>query len=203
VRRVRLEDLLASPDELSRLRDLLARGGVAAIPTETFYGLAADPMNERGVSRIFEIKGRDDGKPLLVLFSDREQLSELLVDGKHSRLDPFFRIWPAPLTVVVPIRRAIAASRGGGTLAIRIPALPEARNLLRAVGPLTGTSANRSGAEPMSSPDAVGEALGSDLDLLVDGGTTSGGAPSTIVDATVDPPRLLRAGACAWPPPRG
>lgn len=200
VRRIRLSELLASREEVARLRETLASGGVAAIPTETYYALAADPTSERGVSRVFEIKGRDDGKPLLVLFSDRAQLPGLSVDSKDPRLDPFFRLWPAPLTVVVPIRHAIAASRGGATLAIRIPARQDVRDLLRAVGPLTGTSANRSGAEPMASPDAVAQVFDTGLDALVDGGATAGGTPSTIVDATVEPPHRIRAGGFPWPP---
>jgi L-threonylcarbamoyladenylate synthase len=199
VRRVRLPDLLASAEELSRFSVVLARGGVAAVPTETFYGLAADPTNERGVSRVFEIKGRDDGKPLLVLFSDRAQLDALGVSVEPARLDRFLRIWPAPLTVVLPLRSPIAASRGGATLAVRMPAAPRLRELLSAVGPLTGTSANRSGDPPLADPDAVARALGSDLELVVDDGPTAGGDPSTLIDATGEPPRVLRRGAFRWP----
>ncbi|MDQ5858358.1 MAG: L-threonylcarbamoyladenylate synthase [Acidobacteriota bacterium] len=198
MRRVRLEDILASSQELSRLRDLLARGGVAAVPTETFYGLAADPMNERGVSRIFEIKGRDDGKPLLVLFSSRDDLERLGVEAAPRLLDRFFGMWPAPLTVILALRAPIAASRGASTLAVRLSAAENVRALLSLVGPLTGTSANRSGQPPIAEPDELARRLGGDLDLLADDGVTPGGAPSTIVDATFDPPRVLRAGAFLW-----
>jgi L-threonylcarbamoyladenylate synthase len=201
VRRLRLRDLLASPEEMSRLREELASGGVAALPTETFYALAADPTSEGGVSRIYEIKGRDDGKPLLILFADRGQLERLGVDVAPSRLERFLRLWPAPLTVVFPLRAPIAASRGSATLGIRMPADPAVRELLDAVGPLTGTSANRSGEAPLADPDAVAREL-PDIDLLVDGGPAPGGAPSTIVDATVEPPRVLRPGAFHWPEAR-
>lgn len=201
MRRVRLEDILASPLELSRLRDLLVRGGVAAIPTETFYALAADPMNERGVARVFELKGRDDGKPLLVLFSGREQLERLGIEAPPATLERFFSLWPAPLTVVLPLRAPIAASRGVSTLAVRLPSAPDVRALLSAVGPMTGTSANRSGGAPIALPDEVARLLEADLNLLVDGGPTPGGQPSTIVDATVDPPHVLRAGAFVWTDP--
>lgn len=199
MRRVRLPDLLASAEALTRLSVVLARGGVAAVPTETFYGLAADPTNERGVSRVFEIKGRDDGKPLLVLFSDRAQLDSLGVAAEPARLEQFLAIWPAPLTVVLPLRSPLAASRGGTTLALRMPAAPRLRELLFAVGPLTGTSANRSGDPPLADPDAVARALGSDLDLVVDDGPTAGGQPSTLIDATREPFRVLRRGAFRWP----
>lgn len=199
MRRLRLADLLASAEEVTRLTEILTRGGVAAIPTETFYALAADPLSERGVSRVFEIKGRDDGKPLLVLFSSRGNLERLGVAAEQRLLDHFFGIWPAPLTVVLPLRAPIAASRGSRTLAVRVPADEPVRRLLGAVGPLTGTSANRSGAPPFSDPDDVAAAVGVHLDLLLDGGPTPGGAPSTIVDATEDPPRVLRPGAFRWP----
>ena len=198
MRRVPLDDLVKSERKVAGLRDLLARGGVAAVPTETFYALAADPASEEGVSRVFEIKGRDDGKPLLVLLSSRGDLAKLGVEAEPRLLDRFFDIWPAPLTVVLPLRAPIAASRGARTLAVRVPALKTVRRLLELAGPLTGTSANRSGRPPISDPDEVARELDGDLDLLVDGGPAPGGAPSTIVDATLEPPRMLRAGAFAW-----
>ena len=198
MRRVRLDDLVESEEAVAGLRDVLAHGGVAAAPTETFYALAADPVSEKGVSRVFEIKGRDDGKPLLVLVSSRGDLAPLGIEAAPGLLDRLFDIWPAPLTVVLPLRAPIAASRGARTLAVRVPALKSVRRLLALTGPLTGTSANRSGRPPISDPDEVARELGGDVDLLVDGGTTPGGAPSTIVDATLEPPRLLRAGAYAW-----
>ena len=200
---MRLTDLLASPQELASLRDLLARGGVAALPTETFYALAADPTSESGVSRIFEIKGRDDEKPLLVLFSSRAQLEALGVAARPDLLDGLFRLWPAPLTAVLPFRAPIAASRGPATLGVRMPAAAGVRELLDSVGPLTGTSANRSGTLPLVDPDDVADALGSDLDVLIDGGLAPGGEPSTVVDATRDPPKVVRQGAFPWPPRQG
>ncbi|HEX9689487.1 MAG TPA: L-threonylcarbamoyladenylate synthase [Thermoanaerobaculia bacterium] len=200
MRRIELRDLLASPEEISHFREVLARGGVAALPTETFYALAADPTSERGVSRTFEVKGRDEGKPLLVLFSSRAQLERLGVTAGLETLDRFFRIWPAPLTAVFPLASPIPASRGSTTLGVRMPAVAAVRELLDAVGPLTGTSANRSGEPPLLSPDAVEDALGSDIDLIVDGGPTPGGEPSTVIDATREPPVVLRSGAFRWPP---
>ena len=198
VRRVRLEDVLASPEELAFLRDLFGRGGVAAVPTETFYGLAADPTNAAAVARIAKIKGRGDRKPFLVVFSDRRQLDGLGIDAGSRTLDFWFGIWPAPITVVFGLERPIAASLGSMTVAVRQPAAPELRSLLAAVGPLTATSANRSGRPALDDPDEVVEQLGPELDLVIDGGRTAGGLPSTLVDATRNPPVLLRAGAFAW-----
>ena len=198
--RVGLAELLESPGALARLREVLERGGVAAVPTDTFYALAADPTSERGVARIFGIKGRDDGKPLLVLVSSRRQLERLGISARPEVLERFCRLWPAPLTVVLPLASPIPASRGSRTLAVRMPAAAALRALLDATGPLTGTSANRSGAPSLADPDAVAAAIGSDLDLLVDGGPAPGGEPSTIVDATREPPVVLRPGAFPWPP---
>ena len=198
MRRVGLEDVLASPEELARLRELFAAGGVAAIPTDTFYGLACDPANARGVARIFEVKGRAR-EPLLVLFSEREHLERLGVDTSAETLERFLLLWPAPLTVVLPVRAPLPASRGGATLAVRMPAAPALRALLSETGPLTGTSANRSGRPALADPDEVVEQLGPELDLVIDGGRTPGGRPSTLVDATRNPPVVLRAGAFAWP----
>jgi L-threonylcarbamoyladenylate synthase len=183
------------------LRQLLRHGGVAAIPTETFYAFAADPFNPESVKRILEIKGRgrDEGNPLPVLFASRPDLDLLGVSADPAVLDIYFEIWPAPLTVVLPIRAPIAASRGLSTLGVRLPASRKLRDLLSAVGPLTGTSSNRSGSPPLSDPDAIETGFRREIALLVDGGRTPGGLPSTVLDATRDPPVVLRHGAHAWP----
>jgi L-threonylcarbamoyladenylate synthase len=196
---VAIASLVASPEEIAELRRLLRAGGVAAVPTETFYALAADPVNAGGVERIFRIKGRDDGSALPVLFANRGDLEGLGVTAQPRTLATYFAVWPAPLTVVLPIRAPIAASRGVATLAVRLPASEPLRELLLAVGPLTGTSANRSGAPALSDPDALEAEFRSEIDVLVDGGPTPGGLPSTLLDATREPPVVLRRGAHAWP----
>lgn len=190
--------LLSSAEEVSGLRALLRHGGVLAVPTETFYALAADPLEARAVGRIVEIKGRQEDKPLPVLFARRGDLDRLGVEADPSALERYFVIWPAPLTVVFPIRAPIAASRGGRTIAVRLPASKKLRDLLSLVGPLTGTSANRSGGEPLFSPMLVESEFRREIDLLVDGGKTPGGKPSTLVDATREPPVVLRYGAYPW-----
>jgi L-threonylcarbamoyladenylate synthase len=133
-----------------------------------------------------------------VLFSSRGQLDALGVSAGPDLVDRFFDLWPAPLTVVLPLRAPIAASRGARALAVRMPAAPRLRELLDVLGPVTGTSANRSGEPPLARPDDVARVLGHELDVLVNGGPTPGGEASTIVDATVEPPRVVRAGAYAW-----
>ena len=199
LRRVRLDHLLESPEEIARLRELLSGGGVAAIPTETFYGLATNPASILGIARIFGAKGRADDKPLPVVFATRRQLESLGIESARKSLDRWFSIWPAPLTVVLPIRKEIAASRGHSSLGVRIPALPALVRLLEATGPLTATSANRSGDPAFSDPDAVAAAFDGGVDVLIDAGLTPGGKPSTVLDALTEPPTVIRAGAFPWP----
>jgi L-threonylcarbamoyladenylate synthase len=197
--RLALEGLIHAPEEMEKLRPILAWGKLFAIPTDTFYGLAVLPRHDAGVRRIFEAKGRDDGKPLPVVAGYLEQLEGLGVEAPQA-LEGLKGIWPAPLTAVLPLREPIAASRGRRSLAVRIPADERLRRLLSETGPLTATSANRSGEAPAQDPDAVAAALAEHIDVLIDGGRCPGGLPSTIVDFTVEPPRMLRAGAFPWPP---
>lgn len=199
MRRISIEALSSSREEILRLRGLLDAGGVAVVPTETFYGFAVEPRSEEGVRRVMDAKGRDGGKAFPVLFRDADHLRALGVTASEESLAPFFEIWPAPLTVVLPLRQPIAASRGASTLAVRIPAQARLRRLLASTGPLTATSVNRSGSPPLDDPDAIAAAFGDEIDLLIEGGKTPGGAPSTILDATQNPARVLRAGAFAWP----
>jgi L-threonylcarbamoyladenylate synthase len=198
MRRIRIDDLNSSHEETFGLRELLGNGGVVAVPTETFYALAADPWSEAGVRRICEMKGRAAVKALPVLFATRGHLDRLGVEAPPGSLDPYFQIWPAPLTVVFSIRQSIAASRGVKKLGVRMPADRKLRILLQSVGPVTGTSVNRSGSPPLDNPDAVEALFRRDIDWLVDGGKTPGGKPSTVVDATTVPPGVLRQGAYAW-----
>jgi L-threonylcarbamoyladenylate synthase len=194
-----IETLVSSATEISNLRTLLRHGGVVAVPTETFYALAGDPLEPAAIQRIFEIKRREDDKPLPVLFSRRTELDRLGIEADSRALDQYFLIWPAPLTLIFPIRAPIPASRGRSSLAVRLPAARKLRDLLSLVGPLTGTSLNRSGEAALDTPDVVESEFRREINLLVDGGKTPGGRPSTLVDATRQPPVVLRAGAYPWP----
>ena len=200
MRRLGIDALLASPAALRETVEELRQGAVLAVPTESSYGLAVDPRSARGVERILQLKGRDAGKALLVLVARRVQLDGLGVTAPPETLDRFEALWPAPLTVVLSLAAPLPASCGAATLAVRIPAHARLRNLLATTGPLTATSLNRSGQAPCVDPDEAARLFEGEVDLLVDGGAMPGGQPSTLVDATVDPPRVLRAGAFPWPP---
>ncbi|NCO68997.1 MAG: threonylcarbamoyl-AMP synthase [Acidobacteria bacterium] len=180
------------PASLSAARAVLAEHGIIALPTESSYGLAVDPRDRVAVKRVFELKGREKGKDLLVIAGSLAQIDGLVHWPAfwRSRLEA---VWPAPLTVILPTREELAAS-SGAALAVRLPAHALVRGLLLRVGPLTATSANRSGTAPLTTAQAVAEELGEDLALLLDGGPVPGGAPSTLLDLRGARPRLLRPG---------
>lgn len=173
-------------DPVGPLRELLARGGVVAIPTESSYGLGADPWNPAGVETIYRIKGRESGKPLPVVVAGEEQLAPLGVHlGIGRDLNIVKRLsahWPGPLTVILPVARPLPASAGESVLAVRVPGHERLRELLAALGHgLTATSANRSGGEPVLDPAELPELLAGEDAMIVDGGVLSGGPPSTLV----------------------
>ncbi len=179
------------------VRSALGGGGIVALPTETFYGLAVRPDDEAAVRRVFALKGRPAERALLVVAASVAQLAPWVHIAPRWRVR-LEAVWPAPLTAVLPAALAVAGA-GASTLAVRVPAHRLLRALLSEVGPLTATSANASGAPPCARPDDVARALGHGLALLLDGGETAGGAATTLLDLTVDPPLVLRAGG--WRPP--
>jgi L-threonylcarbamoyladenylate synthase len=195
----------ASDDLLNRagiVHAAIMRGEVIAYPTETFYGLGADPTNAAAIERIYAIKGRRAGEALPLIAMDVDALAELGVQPPRLARQLAEAFWPGALTLVLPIapgRFPDALTAGGSTIAVRVPDHPVARAIASIAGGLiTSTSANRSGQPPASTADEVHAALGDDIAVLVDGGATPGGAPSTIVDVTSERPRLVRAGVVAW-----
>ncbi|MGZ6140453.1 MAG: L-threonylcarbamoyladenylate synthase [Myxococcaceae bacterium] len=186
------------PAAVVAVREAVAAHGVVAVPTETFYGLSVAPSDGVSVARIFALKGRSARKALPVAGASLAQLSGLVRVPERWR-ERLEAAWPAPVTVVLPT--VVPLPAGCATLAVRVPDHPLLCALLEAVGPLTVTSANPSGGAPLARAEEVASALGHDLALLLDGGDTPGGVPSTLVDLTGEHPRLLRQGA--WTPPPG
>jgi L-threonylcarbamoyladenylate synthase len=177
---------------------VLRGGDLVAFPTETFYGLGAAALDAVAVRRIFAVKGRPESKPLLVLV-DSIAMAERLAAGVPPRARALMaRHWPGALTLVLPARLEIPVeiTAGSGTIGVRLSAHPVARALVTALGgPITAPSANLSDrAAPTTAADVVA-AFDDRLALVVDGGPTPGGLPSTVLDVTVDPPRVIRAGA--------
>ncbi len=169
-------------ESVEPLRQLLADGGVIAIPSESSYGLAADPRNLRGVETIHEMKGRPAAKALPVVAADPGQVEALGVDPEDPVLCYAATLWPAPLMVLVPLAAPLPASGGGTTLAVRVPAHRRLCELLFQLGfALTATSANRAGEPPVLDPAKLGALLAGHAATVVDDGILAGGEPSTLV----------------------
>jgi L-threonylcarbamoyladenylate synthase len=180
----------------SHAKKVLLQGGVIAFPTDTFYGLGVDPFNLDAVDRIFEIKGRKKNKPLLLLISSREQLKALVKNITHAHFTLMQVFWPGPLTLIFEPKLVIPQNVSAGRIGIRQPGNPMTLDLISAFGqPITAPSANLAGEAPPTTAKQVDQSLGSFLDLIIDGGTCTGGEPSTLIDATRTPIQLVRPGA--------
>lgn len=193
--------VVLAPDNPAAVPELLRHltaGGVAAVPTDTLYGLAANALDAAAIGRVFALKGRDFHKPLPVVVRDAAQAAQLtaLLPPRFYELTAAF--WPGPLTLVLPAAAHLAAAltAGTGTIAMRQPNLPFLRALLAATGfPLTATSANRSGAPSCRTAAEVIAQFGEDCPLVIDAGPSPSALPSTILDLCLPEPKLVRAGA--------
>jgi len=177
--------------------DTLRAGGVVALPTETFYGLAVPALDAGSVRRLFELKGRPDSKPLLVLV-DSVAMAETVACVTTAARDLMMRYWPGALTLVLPAHARVPSvvTAGTGTLGLRLSPHPVARGLVELLGePVTAPSANPNGLAPPTTAAGVLAYFRDAIDLVLDGGTTPGGEPSTVLDLTVEPSRVLRQGA--------
>lgn len=179
-----------------RVRGVLAASGVVAVPTESFYGLGVRPHDELALAALRRLKGRSEGKPILVLIGDRRQLEPLvrmIPAAARCLMDAF---WPGPLTIVFPAAEGLSdvVTAGTASVGIRLSAWPPLVDLLKRVGPLTGTSANREGATPARTAQEVLEQLSDAVRLIVDAGPTPGGLPSTVIDVCGSI-RIVREGA--------
>jgi len=182
---------------IERAVRVVKTGGLVAFPTETFYGLAADPYNSDAIDRLFRIKGRESGKPIGLVLDDIARLEGVVKSIPAEAAELIRKFWPGPLTLLLNIGRPVSPKLTGGTgkIGVRIPSHPVALRFLRGLGqPVTATSANPSGYEPAQTAEAVRESFAAGIDLILDGGPAPGGEASTIVDATLHPPRLIREG---------
>jgi L-threonylcarbamoyladenylate synthase len=198
------DDLLTT--DVARAADVLRNGGLVAIPTETVYGLAADARQPAAVARIFDVKGRPAGHPLIVHLAGVEVLDGWVADVGGSTAADIARLaeacWPGPLTMIVPRGRNVIDAVTGGrpTVGLRVPAHPLSLELMGALGTgLAAPSANRFGrVSPTTAAhvlDDLGALLDPRRDAVLDGGPCPVGVESTIVDLTTSPPQVLRAGA--------
>ena len=195
---LRLDPKNVPSKAVRRMAHILRRGGLIVFPTDTFYGLGGDGFSPAVIRRIFSLKLRDTSRPLLVLVSDLEMVRRLARD-----IPPVFwkiaeEFWPGPLTIALRASAAVPSELcgGGESLAVRLPAVPWLREVVREAGlPVIATSANISGEGEISAAAQAQRIFGGKVELIVDGGLTLGGAPSTVLDLTAEPPRIVRQGA--------
>jgi L-threonylcarbamoyladenylate synthase len=186
---------LPDPAAQQQALDLLAAGEVVALPTDTVYGLAARLDNPLGIAQLYEAKGRDQLKAIAVLVADPGDLAGVAGDlpAGAARLAAHF--WPGALTLVTSRSRNLPANLSAQpTVGVRVPDHAAAREFLRRTGPLAVTSANLAGAANSVTAAEVLAQLGGRIPLILDGGETPGGQPSTVVDCTGTAPQVLRAG---------
>jgi L-threonylcarbamoyladenylate synthase len=177
--------------------EVLRNGGLVAYPTDTVYGLAALPEDHAAVENLFAAKRRAPEQSTPLLIASPRDLMLVTDEVPEVAMNLIREFWPGGLTIVLKkspkfFTRAVT----GTTVCVRVPDHIVPRELVRLLGsPITGTSANISGqAEPLTADD-VRSQLGGEIDMVIDGGTCPGGTPSTVVDCTAEPPRVLRAGA--------
>jgi L-threonylcarbamoyladenylate synthase len=194
---VTLDPQRLDKDVLQHAADILRRGGLVAFPTETVYGLGADATNPQAVARIFEAKGRPATNPTIVHIADVSAAKACAAKWPKEADEVANAFWPGPLTIIVPAAPGIApaALAAGTTVGLRVPSHPVALALLKAAGkPIAAPSANRSESLSPTTAEHVLRTLDGRIDLILDGGPTTGGLESSVVDLSVAPPRLLRPG---------
>jgi L-threonylcarbamoyladenylate synthase len=185
----------SDPSSIPHAVDVLRNGGLVAFPTDTVYGLAAWPFDHFMLERLFVVKGRKHTKAIAVLLGDQKDLDQVAEEPNTLARNLAKRFWPGPITLIVPRNTRLPdIISPAPTLGVRIPDHPVALRLLQAAGPLAVTSANLSGQPNASTAAEVLAQLEDRVHLILDGGKTPGGVPSTVVDCTVPTPKILRPG---------
>ena len=180
-----------------RAAELLRAGQLVALPTETVYGLAASAWNEEAVRRIFEVKGRPAGNPIIVHVASLDMARRCVTDWPAAADKLAAAFWPGPLTLVLPRSKEIPSlvTAGGPTVGVRWPAHPLIQAVILACGfPLAAPSANRSSRLSPTTAEHVRKSLGSRIPLIIDGGPAPVGIESSVLDLASTPARLLRPG---------
>lgn len=189
--------IIDDQEKLYIAADILRKGGLVAVPTETVYGLAANALDEAAVSNIYKAKGRPSDNPLIIHIADLEMLKPLVTHIPKEALLLMEQFWPGPLTLIFESTDLVPLSVRGGlsTVAIRFPSHPTIQSLIKMTGlPLAAPSANTSGKPSPTNAKRVYEDLNGKIDAIVDGGLSTVGVESTIVDLTGSVPTILRPG---------
>ncbi len=190
--------LKADSKGIARASRIILQGGIVAFPTETFYGLGADAGDVVALQKVFQIKGREENKPLLLLVAGRTWVQDLVKKISPAAEALIERFWPGPLTLVFEASAHLPPilTANTGKVGLRASSHPVTQALVQAVGrAITGTSANLSGQASPSLAAQVSQALGRKVDAILDGGKTAGGLGSTVLDVSAVLPKIIRQGA--------
>jgi L-threonylcarbamoyladenylate synthase len=194
---ISVDPIKPEPSDIAKAAEILKAGKLVAFPTDTVYGIGANAFNKDAVERIFTAKGRDSKKPLQVLIADKDDLNfivEKQTDTLHRLAEKFF---PGALTIVVQAKEDFPrwVTCGLDIVGVRMPSNPIALEIIKAFGkPIAATSANISGLPDPKDAQQVLEYLDGKIDLILDGGATPDDIPSTVIDISVNPPKILRQG---------
>lgn len=184
-----------SPNAITSALEVILAGGLVAFPTDTVYGVGCLAFHQQSIESIYVAKDRPVEKAIPVLIGDNDDLTKVAEEIPIFAMKLIARFWPGPLTILVPkkptLPEAISAT---STVGVRVPDHDVARAILRLAGPMAVTSANISGQESPRTAQQVWEQLGGRIPLILDGGETPGGIPSTLVDCTSNEIQILREG---------
>jgi L-threonylcarbamoyladenylate synthase len=193
---MRIDPLGVSPQLIDKVAEVIQGGGVIIYPTDTLYGLGANPLDPEAMKKLYTIKGRDKAKPIPFLIKDQEMLENLVEDIPPIGRQLMERYWPGALTLIFRAKEGLPhpLSGEGGTIGLRISAHPIPQRIIEAVDiPLTSTSANPAGEGNLTDPGTIARTFADQVDLIIDGGEVPG-IGSTVVDLTMTPPRVVRPG---------
>ena len=185
------------PEKIAKAAELIKAGGIVAFPTETVYGIGTNAFDEEGVKKIYKIKNRPKNKPLPILLAESSQIKSVVAKISKKAEELMKKFWPGPLTIIFEksVKVPNIVSAGSQTVGVRIPDHKVIQELIKASGvPIVATSANKSGEEAPKDAQEVEKSL-KEIDLILDGGKTKLGIPSTVVDATKEPLEVLREGS--------
>ena len=187
------------PQSLLRAVEIIESGGVIAFPTDTVYGVGVSAFNKEAITKLYNVKDRSKEKAIPILIADPEALTKISPPPTKLVQVIINKFWPGPLTLILPMLDVLPDNLSPSqTIGVRIPDHSLTRDLLRQTGPMAVTSANLSGDDNPTSADDVVVALGGKIDLILDGGETSGGIPSTVLDCSQEELIILREGPISW-----
>ena len=190
-----------SDDSLKLVTETIARGGIIAFRTDTFYGLGVDPFNADAIHKLKQLKGREEAKPILIVISESDQVTRFIKEPSTAFNRLAKRFWPGPLTLIGKAKQSVPRdiSAGTETIGVRLPDDEKVRALISAGGgALTATSANPSTLAPARNAQTVDDYFGEAIDLIIDDGDAKTDRPSTVVDVSGSEAKLIREGVLLW-----